>query len=721
MLTTEICAIRAIDDHSGFARLPRSVQSDVLMKLGWMLRIDSAEHRHKGQIVQAAAMALDVSPTAVNRYLGRFRRRGWRGLVDERRRGVGAKGLPVRFQEFVRGLYDTHSRDDDGAEVHRSLVSQWHLWTATLDPSYAIPGYDAPPPADPKTRLPHGWSRENIRRLRPSDYQRSRSKRGLKEASKHLPSILTTRVGSAFLSRILFDDQQYDEMIADGVLALSGITESARPVGFNALDFATAFHFPHHLRLLYRDTEEDRNKTLTQKEFTWMVINLLLTEGYRDDEHGTELIFEHKTANAWRNKQLSTLNGWNSFDDAVNAITQGKVFVSRSGKFDQPIFADMYFRPKATGNFRYKTWIESAFRLVRTYAQALPGPTGRHFELAPEELYGIQKREAQLLKAIGTTLSPRHASLIRHQLLSFQEFAEVISAVYRSINARTDHQLEGWRQMGWTRQVWRSRPDSDMWFDREELPQDEVERTMILRRLSANPEELTREMFLSPEQAATISRRDPAIRKFRHEWIPLVIPREWAVTKRVNKHHVVEVEHPLWAGTSEQYVARLKTRTGHETLSAGTELLCYPNPINPDELVVCHPDGSYLGILYRTVRAAAFDTAAKLEQLEVRAQVERDLSVPLRHRLAGIAEERKAREAHNDRVLKGAPVTPEEIAEARREAGLKGAKTAAENRLKGQGETRDWDTVPVAGADIPGTPDPFADLPDDDHLPDLSV
>lgn len=703
----QIAAMRHIDDHTGFARLPRTVQSDVLVKLGWMIRIDGAEHRRKGEIVRAAAMALDVSPTAVNRYLGRFRKRGWRGLIDERSRGVGAKGLPVRFQEHVRGLFDTHSRDDDGAEVHKVLVTQWHLWSATMDPVHAIPGYELPPPADPKTRLPHGWSLENIRRLRPVNYQRRRSKQGLKEASKHIPSVLTTRVGSAFLSRICFDDQQYDAMIADGLLALSGITEASRPVGFNAIDFATAFHFPHHLRLLYKDTDEDRKLTLTNKEFTWVVVNLLLTEGFRDDEHGTELIFEHKTANAWRNKQLVTLNGWHSFDEAVSAITKGKVHTSRSGKFDKPMFADMFFRPQSTGNFRFKTWIESAFRLVRTMMQALPGPTGRHFELAPAELHGIQKREKELLTAIGEHLSPRHAALIRHQLLSFQEFAELTAAVYRAINARTEHSLEGWRQMGFTRQVWRARPDSDMWFDRAELPADEIERCMILRRLGANPQELTREVLFSPEQAAAIGRRDPAIRKFRHEWVPLVIPVEWAVRKRVTKEHVVEIENPLWAGTCEQYVARLKTRTGHETLQAGTELLCYPNPINPDELTVCHPDGSFLGVLFRTVRAASHDTAAKLQQLEVRAAVERDLSLPLRLRLAGIAEERTAREAANDRVLKGQPVLPEEIEEARRNAGLKGAQTAAGNRLNARGEAVDWDAAPDPRQPV----NPFADLP----------
>ncbi len=711
-LPNEIEALRYIVDHAAFSRLPKPVQSDVLLKLGWMIRLDRAAHRGRGGIVRSAASALDVSPTAINRYLGRFRRRGWQGLIDARSRGVGAKGLPIRFQEHVRGLFDLHQRDDDGAEVHKVVVAEWHLWTATGDPAHAIPGYETPPPADPKTRLPHGWSVGNIRRLKPDNYQRSRSKRGNKESSKFLPSILTTRVGSAFLSRILFDDQQYDNMLADGVLALSGITDTVRPVGFNAIDFATAFHFPHHLRLLYKDTDEDRKKTLTSQEFTWVVVNLLLTEGFRDDEHGTELIFEWKTANAWANKLLTTLNGFHRFEDAIKAVTKGKAFVSRSGRFDRPMFADMYFRPQVSGNFRFKTWIESAFRLVRTMMQALPGPTGRHYELAPEELHGIQKRERQLLIAIADHLPPHHAQLIRHQLLSFQEFADLVAAVYRAINARTNHQLEGWRQMGLTRQLWRATPDSELWFDHHELPEDELERSMILRRLNASPRELTREIFLSPEQAAALGRRDPAIRKFLHAWIPLVIPLEWAKPVTVDKDHCVEIANPLWPDTREQYVARLKTRTGHETLSHGTKLLAYPNPINPDELTICHPDGGFLGVLHRTVRAASFDTAAKIRQLEVRAQVERDLSVPLRLRLAGVAEDRTKREGTNQRLLDGKPVHPDDVAAARREAGLKAAQTAAGNRLAARGEDIDWDAEPDPGADIPGTPDPFASLPD---------
>ena len=99
---TTLTTLRLIDDPAAFVRLPAAAQSDVLMKLGWIERIQSAGHRHKGSIVTAAAAALDVSHTAINRYLARFRRKGWRGLVDGRICGEGGTKdvSAVRFWKF---------------------------------------------------------------------------------------------------------------------------------------------------------------------------------------------------------------------------------------------------------------------------------------------------------------------------------------------------------------------------------------------------------------------------------------------------------------------------------------------------------------------------------------------------------------------------------------------------------------------------------------------
>ena len=66
----------------------------------------------------------------------------------------------------------------------------------------------------------------------------------------------------------------------------------------------------------------------------------------------------------------------------------------------------------------------------------------------------------------------------------------------------------------------------------------------------------------------------------------------------------------------------------------------------------------------------------------------------------------------------GKPVLPEEIAEARTEAGHKGRCTAASNRLQRRGKGVDWD-APGAhdiGPEEPVSSDPYAGLPDDSDV-----
>ena len=120
----------------------------------------------------------------------------------------------------------------------------------------------------------------------PEDYERQLTTRGQKEASNSLPFILTTRRGSRVLSRICYDDQEYDTIVQGGLM-LTGLPSASRPVGFNSLDFYTGLHLDHILR--YRYTEVDENtlkktkRTLTGKDFTWFSIAGLQKHGYRTD------------------------------------------------------------------------------------------------------------------------------------------------------------------------------------------------------------------------------------------------------------------------------------------------------------------------------------------------------------------------------------------------------------------------------------------------------
>ncbi len=703
LATVELNVLRLIpqEDLEEFVGKSVKVQSEVLTKLGWMHRIDNARHRTRGSIVKAAAAALDVSEGAVNRYLGHFRREGWKGLCDERCSGTSAKGLHPLFKGYVAGVFDAHQRDDDGMEVWRTVVGRWETWRMTGDPEFKVDGYDVPPPPDPSTGIPRGWSYDNILKLRPSKPERAASKHGEKSASLHLPPILTTRIGSAVFSRRLYDDQDLDNLLQDGLLAMTGITEAQRPVSFNSLDFYTACHLSHHLRAIAKDPETKKNKSLTGMEFVWFVIKDLQTWGYRTDQLGTEHIFEHGTANSWRAKDLSTFQGHGSFEDALLAVTDGHCFVNRSGKFEGAMFAELCFKPQATGNFKFKTWLESAFRLLRTHMQALPGPIGSHQRInGKDELYGIKQEERRLAVAISEVVDPhtRHilAGAFEHELLDLQTFYELVNAVYRAINARTLHSLEGWHQCKFTIPLWRPSENSEEWFTHEELQAiaDPDYKRMLIARINANRDTLTKVDRLAPREALALEmERDRVhLAKLPDHLVGMLLPMQWAKEKKVGSNYAFTLANPLWPDTQDSYVCSWDHKGAKVTLDIGKELLVFHNPFFDGRAQIYDTNGAYITTLFPTVRAEPFSPEKTLIQLQGRAGIKAGHEAHLRARMADIGKERTEKRQINRDLLK---LTREDrrrdtqkreaedkVVKRDRDKADQGTATAAEKRLQ---------------------------------------
>jgi len=647
-----------ITDWQKFAAYPKPVQADVLRKLKWIALIRPAVNGHKAMLKKQAAADLGKSIGAINRYLGWYKTGGWENLIDERHAGAGAKGLPELFKSYVAGIFDRLQRNDDGREAHRQIIDRWHCWRESGSSDFAIPGYDHPPTPDPATGEPRGWSYDNLLKLRPKKAARSAAKLGPKAASVFLPPVLTTRIGSAYLSRVLFDDQDLDNLLADGFLAISGITTAQKPVSFNSLDFYTAAHLDQHLRAQYKDPQSGRDKTLSGMEYQWFQIHHLQTRGYRTDDLGTEFIEEWGTAKSWQADSLISLSGHHSFADALFALTGVKI--NRSGKFNTPLFADMCFRPSSTGNFKFKTWLESAFRLLRTYMQALPGPTGSMERInGPEERYGIRLAEKNLLTAIYQAVDPGTQEFLRanlrHELLDLATFHQLVLAVYRAVNARTAHTLEGWSQCGFTIPLWRPSPHSETWFTQDELAaiEDPEEKRFLLKRINANRELLTKEEHLSPAMAMQIEAARDAkhIAKLKDEYIGLLLPTAWAQEKTVGSNHCFTLPNPLWPDTEETYVASWIHKDMQVTLDAGKKILVYHNPFSDGRAQVHELNGSYITTLFPTVRAEPFRQDKTLIQLAARAKVKSGHEAHLKARLADIAGQRVANREHNKVIL----------------------------------------------------------------------
>lgn len=667
-----VSVLRLIDDWDAYNALPGDCRKDIVQKLSWVRAVSSAPRGRKTALIAALAAEHRVSPATISRVLTAYQRGGWRALRDLRRWPPRDAATSYQFRKFVAGLYRHHQRDDEGAEVHRVLLDRLSLWRATGDPDHRIPGYETPPP-NAKNGHPRGWSQRNIHRLRPrSKYGAALAKQGTKDASKYLLPVLNTRVGSRFAQVYFFDDQDMDRKV------IAGLSQTARPVGFNCLEYLSGAHVDYHLRLLHHDDEEDRKKTLTQREFTWLVIRVLQTVGYRTDEVGTTLIFEHKTADAFRNQALTTFSGHHSFDDAIHAFTDGHVSVARSGLFNKEAFAGMIYKPQSSGNFRRKAPIESAFRLVRTYDQLLDGQTGRRYDLAPEELYGLEKEEAQLARALAN-MPAFPQDLLRRQLLTFVECAELYRAIYRAINDRRWHALEGWDRIpGFTAPVWRWTTDTDQWWPQAELHRlqadDPQQHQHLLARLAADPD-LTKVERLSPREVVDVClAQDSRNLRTLPPWaIPLIVPREWAQLRKVADNHTIKIREPL-SGTKDYLVfpAIVRTPQGDLHLPTGQQVLCYLSPLDDHNMVVCEQDGTYLGQLRRIVRTNPADVQGVIRQLGERSRHQAAVRADEAEHYATIIEKRQADARHNRTLIDDHQTPPEEKKAARARTGAQG-------------------------------------------------
>lgn len=653
-------ALRAIPpgEIARLSALPTDAQRQTLARIGACLQLDRARRGQGTQLRAHLARQLGISPSAMRAlYYDGWRREGWTACIDQRRRGAGAHSpVPEACVQYILALAEDHQREHAGREVARTLQAQWQAWCRTGDDQHQIPGYNSPPAASLNGQ-PKGLSLRNIQRIiatRSSAYERSAIRQGPKAASHHLPGILGTRIGTEFLERVYFDDQHYDTKVV-----LPGAADRPmRPVGFNALDYLTGSFIDYCVRLQYRDIEADQWRTQGTTEFTWFTLRLLLTVGYRTA--GTVHVYEHGTATGYNSQELHTVGGHHSFDAALAAVTRDAVTIDRSGRYSSAQFADLLMRTPGSsgqdksggGNFKYKAPIESLFNLVRNYMAALPGPTGRRYDLGPESGDQLDKWHKKHLGPLIDQLPQHIIDLIRYDYYTFPEFLAVLRHVYQAIDSRRDHSIEGWAKCGFVRPQWRWSKDTP-WMDRADLaalPDPVRQHASLAMDQPGNARALT----MCPAEAAQIARAATRITRLPDAAVPLLIPIEWARPVRVGRDRTISIKDRLLDPEPMHWLAAVETASGRrENLSPGDNLLAYLNPHAPQRLHLAEPSGAYVGVCHLIQRANPTNHSAREAQMKERARLKADLDAPLHARHRGTAERRADIVRHNDALLTG--------------------------------------------------------------------
>lgn len=644
------------DIHDALAQEPEGARREVLLWLRRCERIHTAGHGEKQLVYRAIAQDSGLTISGVKARYRKFLKEGPLGLINRAKFKLASQngngGLPKQFLEYWRALVEDHQRDTTGKAAWEKLGANLRAWRRhPFDPELRIAGYDSPPQNAPGCLHPAGWSYENLIRHVSDLISRKARRQGRGAARELLPDVLTTRVGYLPGQVVFFDDQWHDVYVRFG-------RSMTRVVGFNALDLASGCMFAHGTKPIRKDAEPG-DKVLNKSDALFFIVHLLTHYGYRADT-GTVIVGEAGTAGADQ-----------EFRDCLHAATNGKVNF-HAGNVDNRSFANLGFKERPKGNPRVKARMECWFRILRERTSHLIGQTGRKPELEPSETYGLKQYVKHVLDQFDRFPSEIQ-DLFRLPIHPYHRFTQLLSIWHTAINQRTDHQLEGWEQLGHCEIAYRlpdlhaaaglALPQQETWISEEQfLSLPPTHQELIL---AGDPDKTTRLVRRSP--LSVWEDHLPGLTKVSPYKLNLLIPKKFAHTVTVTRDHWIRIRDRQLRPDDLLYDVDLTTAQGETvTLRAGREVLVYLNPYAIDQILVCRPDGAAIGLAHRREASGYLDTAGLESQIVKRETIYADLTREARRRAEPKAKQRAADKAHNQTILDGGPATPEEKAEQRR-------------------------------------------------------
>ena len=630
-----------------FALECAAARNDVLTWWNHFMEVMEAKPRTKA--LRAKAKAVGVSEGTFRNNFYSFLKEGcdWRHLIDRAKYPEpGCEALPPAFRTWYVALYESNQRDLSGAMAHRTLMARLAAWEKDrFNPDLAIPGYALPPDRSPFSNHPRCWSYRTLCRVLEAEstvYHRTLRRQGPKAASVYLPKVHTSREGLGFGQVFYHDDSDHDVYVN-----LSGRNSKAmRPLSFNSLEALSGSLCLLGLKPQLENLGAEGREQLSQLDFFWHMMWHLTTVGY-NASCGTVHVFEWKTTNI--DKEAN-------FDETIRRVTNGRVMVDRSGRFGSPSFKEMLFEGQSSGNYRFKSPVESFFQNVRNYSGMLPGPTGLNRDKAPEESYGLLLRNDATQRLIDKI--DAHTFLrLRRPVLEWEDYTRLCRAVHQIIDRRTDHQLQGYRKLGFTRQSYRLALDAP-WIGENEYqlipaPQREAY-DHIVRRDGYHRTEL-----LSPH--AVYQKKQHQLTRLPLTAIPVLAPpRAWEPVT-VSRSLEIEIHNQQIDCEPLRYIAKLSPAKGRGTitLERGGSYKYLLNPFDSSRLYVADKSGSYMGVAERLHVPCKLDYEAVVGQLGDINTIRADENVPVHARMRSEAAKR-VEDYHFNKTLRGGGASSDE-------------------------------------------------------------
>lgn len=685
----------------------------------WLELLTGISKPNLGRKLQQAGQAMGASYASARRKYDALLAHNWdwRVLIDKRKTdpdlitcdGTGS----LAFRAYLVKLVSSYQRKN--APAFRALHDQWRKR------QHPIPGYETWPqwPA-----IPPGWNKRNLCRILQAEttHERLASIR-IGTSSKTndlLPHTRGTRVGLYPGAVIQLDDVWHDNYVSIGQ---GRNLKIVRVLELGALDLFSAhrFHWGAKPRL---KGANDKWQTLNGADMRLFTAGMFHSAGY--SPRGTMLMSEHATA---------------AVSEAIARIlydaTGGLIRVDYQPIEGKQAALNGYWPGSEGGNFRAKACLESIHNLIHNDLSHLAMQTGSPSSglKAPVTTERIKNYLEAIIRDVLKKV-PHRAELLQLRAagmpLDFHsQFIPYLIDYYQfGLAMRTDHQLEGWHELGHVITEYTTCPGSGQWLSPDQfLSLPPASQSIIAASVQQAPSQWMQRRNLSPLEV--YNRRDPFLKLppiTLCEIIGQDLAREITASKGFLEFHDQEI-----SPDSLIYQARFCAgpRRGQE-IPHGEKILMFVMPFEDATAFAVDAKGRYLGELPRYTKVVSIDTSAfhtsePFEtRPEIRSQALKEAAGEKHARIAAILEPDRIlhREdvqaaqdlrAHNRNVIQGKPITPEEIHAARVAAAQQGVKTAAANRLQDHGQVIDYHSIQPPE---PVWQDPFASLPEDNHFPD---
>ncbi len=635
-------------DLEFFSSLPAKVREETTLWGEICQRIDGKKNKSAAILEEANYYAHieGFSASTVRRKYYDWKRSGWMGLVNQAK--VGRVSSIRDIGEYFKEYCANNQRSSQAAwrELMRDFrngkyfpdIGTWRDVWALKFPNKQVPK------RCPSDWIPAGWTYRTLMRYDGlTQYEITATRIGRATARDFLPSVYSTRVGLKAGSIYMFDDMWHDARVN----FLGHNLKAQRPIELACLDVFSACKVAYGIKPRLEDLDKGKLNNLCESDMRMLLAHVLINLGYRKD--GTQLVVEHGTA---------AVGG--ELEALLDQLTNGAVTLKRSGIINEQIHKGL-FLGQGRGNFKLKAALESSHSLAHSAAASLPGQMGKNRDSAPEQQYGMQQYNNQLVKA-WSALPLERANLLRMPFLPFDQYVSVIGDLYQELNWRTYHNLEGWEESGLVTSEFRLSLTTDEWLPMESLFSGDQPVNPLLMSALENIPGLCRTRKLSPQEVWNKGKDE--LERLPKCVMPLILGPRLATECTVHNDGLIKYHNREYGPGEFRYLAHeVQAANGfYVKLQAGRKYSVHINPFDLDECFVSDPDsGAFIGIAKRWKTVRKDDSEALNHSVGKQRHIESQLLKPLVARDQAKIRERTAMHAHNAAVLAGEPITDEEL------------------------------------------------------------